>query len=324
MADFLLGLDYGTGGAKACIINSEGEVLGYAFEEYPIFHDKPGWSEHDAMGYWEAACRLIKQCLAQSRVDPVEIRGMGVSSALPSMVMIDKDNQPIHRAYNLMDRRAKAEVEWLKVVVGEERLMQFTANRLEDHPAIVNLLWERNNRPDSFKKIHKALTIDGFVTLKLTEQTVVNYPGAPFYGVYRILDRTFDSTILEEIGIDPAIFPDLVDCEEIAGEVTAEAAEETGLVPGIPVVTQVDFNASCIAAGVIEPGDIMSNLGTVGNFGVIFTDPDFMFSPAGLLMINLAFSIDSKKNFMTIPSTITGGQSLRYIRDNFSHLELEM
>jgi sugar (pentulose or hexulose) kinase len=276
MADYLLGLDYGTGGAKACIINPEGEVLGFAFEEYPFFHDKPGWSEHDAMGYWEVACRLIQSCLAESRVSPGDIRGIGVSSALPSMVMVDEDQNPIHRAYNLMDRRATREVDWLKEEVGEKRLMQITANRLEDHPSIVNLLWERNNRPDTFQRIHKALTIDGFVILKLTGRSVT--PGA---------------------------------------------AAETGLVPGIPVVTQVDFNASCIAAGVTEPGDIMSNLGTVGNFGVIFTDPDFMFSPEGLSMINLAFTIDSKNNFMTIPSTTTGGQSLRYLRDNFSQLEVE-
>jgi len=323
MADYLLGLDYGTGGAKACIINPEGDVLGFAFEEYPFFYDKPGWSEHEAMGYWEVACRLIQSCLAQSRINPAEIRGMGVSSALPSMVMVDENNNPIHRAYNLMDRRATKEVDWLKDKVGEERLMQLTANRLEDHPSIVNLLWEKNNRPDSFKRIRKALTIDGFVTQKLTGQAVANYPAAPFYGVYRIMDRSFDDAILEEVGIDPAIFPDLVDCEEIAGEVTSEAAAETGLAAGIPVVTQVDFCASCIAAGVTEPGDIMSNLGTVGNFGVIFTDPNFMFSPEGLSMINLGFTIDSKKNFMTIPSTTTGGQSLRYLRDNFSQLEVE-
>ena len=164
-----------------------------------------------------------------------------------AMVMVDEDHNPIHRAYNLMDRRATKEVEWLKEKVGEERIMQITGNRLEDHPSLVNLLWERNNRPDSFKRIHKALTIDGFVTLKLTGQAVANYPAAPFYGVaYRILDRTFDEAILDEVGIDPAILPDLVDCEEVAGEVTPEATAETGLAPGIPVVIQVDFNASCI------------------------------------------------------------------------------
>ena len=151
MADYLLGLDYGTGGGKACIINLDGEVLGFGFAEYPFIHEKPGWSEHDAMGYWEVACQLIKEALAEARIDPKDIRGMAVSSALPSMVTVDQEHNPIHRAYNLMDRRATGEVEWLKENIGEERIMQLTANRIEDHPTIVNLLWEKNNRPDSFK-----------------------------------------------------------------------------------------------------------------------------------------------------------------------------
>ena len=324
MSDYLLGLDYGTGGCKACIINTEGEVLGFGFEEYPFFHEKPGWSEHDPVGYWEAACRLIRGCIDQARIDPAEIRGIGISSALPSMVMVGRDHHPIHRAYNLMDRRATKEVAWLKENVGEERIFQISANRMEDHPAIVNLLWEKNNRPDSFKQIHKAVTIDGFLTLKLTGKAVLNHPAAAFFGVaYSILERRFDEALLQEIGIDPGFMPDLVDCEEIVGEVTPEAAAETGLVPGIPVAVQVDFNASCIAAGVTEEGDIMSNLGTVGNFGVIHKSTDFMFSPVGFAMINLGFTIDSANTYITIPSTTTGGQSIRYLRDNFSQFEVE-
>jgi len=74
---YLLGLDYGTGGAKACIIDTQGSVLGSAFEEYPFVHEKPGWSEHEPMRYWEAACRMIKDCLAQARISPAEIQTMG-------------------------------------------------------------------------------------------------------------------------------------------------------------------------------------------------------------------------------------------------------
>jgi sugar (pentulose or hexulose) kinase len=325
MADYLLGLDYGTGGAKACIIDSEGAVLGSAFEEYPFFHEKPGWSEHDPVRYWEVACRLIQDCLAQAHVDPHDIRGMSVSSALPSMVMVDKHHQPLQRAYNLMDRRATREVDWLKEQIGEQRIMRLTANRIEDHPAFVNLLWEKANRPDSFRQIWKALTIDGFIILKLTGRATLTHPAAVFFGIaYDILGRRFDEQMLADIGLDPALIPDLYDCEQIVGEVTAAAAAETGLVDGIPVASQVDFSASCIAAGVTDPGDIMSNLGTVGNFGVIFTDRGFMFSPEGLSMINLGFTIDSANRYVTIPSTTTGGQSLRYLRDTFSQYEVEV
>lgn len=325
MADYLLGIDYGTGGVKACIINPQGEVLGFAFEEYPFIHEKPGWSEHDPVNYWQAACRLIKECLAQAHIDPSELRGVAVSSALPSMVMIDNQGNPIQRAYNLMDRRATKEVEWLKENIGEERIQKLTGNRIEDHPALVNLLWEKRNRPDSYRRIYKALTIDGFITFKLTGKAVANYGAAAFYGVtYDLLRETFDAQLMDQIGIDPAILPELHRCEEIIGEITAGAAAETGLTAGMPVSAgQVDFNASCIAAGVTEPGDIMSNLGTVGNFGVIHQSKEFNFSPVGLSMINLAFTIDSANTYVTIPSTTTGGQSIRYLRDNFSQAEVD-
>ena len=325
MADLLLGIDYGTGGAKACIIDTQGNVLGFAFQEYPFYHDKPGWSEHDAANYWTVACHMIHDCLAQARADAADIRCVAVSSALPSMVMVDEQHQPIQRAYNLMDRRAKQEVAWLKKEIGEERIKGLTGNRIEDHPSLVNLLWEKRHRPDSFALIWKALTIDAFITLKLTGRAVMNVSAGPFYGVaHDLLNERFDEEMLEEIGIDPAILPPMARCEEIVGEVTSEAAVETGLVAGTPVaVGQVDFNASCIAAGITEPGDIMSNLGTVGNFGVIHKSREFNFSPVGLSMINLAFTIDSANTYITIPSTTTGGQSIRYLRDNFSQLEVE-
>lgn len=326
MSNYLLGIDYGTGGAKAAIIDQEGRVLGSAFREYPFYHDHPGWSEHDALGYWTRACDMIQECLAESKVNPTEIKGIAVSSALPSMVMVDKNGAPIHRAYNLMDRRATREVEWLKQNVGEDRIQGITANRIEDHPSLVNLLWEKSNRPDSFARIDKALTIDGFVTMKLTGKRVVCYGDAPFYGVaYNLAEEHFDLDMMDDIDISPSILPELHRSVEIIGEVTPEAAKETGLAAGTPVTAgQVDFNASCIAAGAIEEGDIMSNLGTVGNFGVIYKDIGFAYSDIGLSMINLPFTIDSANTYMTIPTTTTGGQSIRYLRDQFSQYEVEV
>ncbi len=325
MADYLMGIDYGTGGAKACVIDAEGNVLGFAFEEYPFIHERPGWSEHNPALYWEIACRIISDSIAQANISPGEIRGIAVSSALPSMVMVDKDHNPVHMAYNLMDRRAVKEVEWLKENIGEKRIFNISANRLEDHPTIVNLLWEKNNRPESFRTLYKALTIDGFITLKLTGRATLNYSAGAFYGVaYNILEHRFDNGLLEEIGINPDLMPDLFKCEELIGEVTGEAAAQTGLASGIPVSAgQVDCNAGWVGGGATEIGDIQSNLGTCGNFGVIHKSTDFMFSDVGFSMINFPYTIDSESIYITVPTTTTGGQSIRYLRDNFSQVELE-
>ncbi len=168
MSGCLLGIDYGTGGAKAALIDPEGTLRAYAFEEYPILTDWPGWSEHDAGHYWPVACRLIQRCLVEGGVPAREVRGVAVSSALPSLVLIDRQGQPLERAYNLMDRRAQQEVRWLKERIGGTRIFEVTKNRLDDHPVVVNLLWERAHRPESFARTWKALSIDGYVTMKLT------------------------------------------------------------------------------------------------------------------------------------------------------------
>lgn len=318
---FLLGIDFGTGGAKACIIDDNANILGYSFKEYPIYTDQPGWSEHDAHLYWEIACELIKECIAKSGINPGDIKGIGTSSALPSMVMVDRNNNPVNRAYNLMDRRATAEVQWVKDNIGEDRIFNISKNRLDDHPMLVNLLWERNNRPEDFKRVYKALTIDGFIRLKLTGKYTMHYSAGAFYGVaYNVISREFDRKLMDEMGISPDIIPEAFSCEVIIGEVTAEAAAQTGLVPGIAVAAgQVDCNAGWVGGGAIEEGDIQMNLGTCGNFGIIHKDPVFLRS-----MIGFSYTTDSKNTYITVPTTTTGGQLLRYIRDNFSPVEIAM
>ena len=321
MAGYLLGIDYGTGGAKACIIDEEVNVLGYSFREYPIITEKPGWSEHDPVLYWKIACELIKECTTKAAVHPKDIKGIGTSSALPSMVMIDRNHEPVNNAYNLMDRRATKEVQWLKDNIGEDRIFEISANRLDDHPLIVNLMWEKNNRPQSYKRIYKVLTIDGYIRLKLTGRATMHYSAGAFYGVaYNLLERRFDEGLMERIGIDMAFIPEAFSCEEVIGTVSSEAARETGLVEGIPVAAgQVDCNAGWIGGGAIEEGDIQMNLGTCGNFGIIHRDHNFLKS-----MIAFSYTTDSKNTYITVPTTTTGGQLLRYMRDNFSQVEVEM
>jgi xylulokinase len=254
--------------------------------------------------------------IAESGVAAGDVKGIAVSSALPSLVLVDEAHDPIGPAYNLMDRRATAQVEWVKERIGEQRVFEVTRNRLDDHPSIVNLMWERDERPETFARAWKALTIDGFVTLRLTGRATGHYSGAAFYGVaYDLLGRTFDQGILDAIGIDRGLFPELFECTDVVGAVTAAAAEATGLAVGTPVAAgQVDCNASWSGAGALADGDIQMNLGTCGNFGIIHTAPVFHDS-----MIAFNYTTDSVAApvYITVPTTTTGGGLIRYLRDTF-------
>lgn len=318
MPDYLLGIDFGTGGTKASLIDSNGNELGYAFREYPILTPNPGWSEHNPDLYWEYTCEMIGEIIKKASIDSKDIKGIAVSSALPSLVMVDEKGVPVENAYNLMDRRATKEVEYLKETIGEDRIFEITKNRLDDHPIIVNLLWEKKNRPESFKKINKALTIDSFINMKLTGKYATHLSAAPFYGVaYDLLKKEFNQKILDAIGIERGLFPELYRCEAIIGEVTDRAARETGLHASTPVAAgQVDCNAGWMGAGAINVGDIQMNLGTCGNFGIIHSNPVFQKS-----MIAFPYTTDSENVYITVPTTTTGGQLIRYMRDNFYQAE---
>lgn len=321
MAVYLLGIDYGTGGGKACLIDTRGQVLAYTFREYPIIIQQPGWSEHDPNLYWKVACEMVRECIVKAKIHPERIRGVAVSSALPNLVMVDKDGNPVHLAYNLMDRRATKEVAWLKETIGEDRMFALTGNSVDDHPMLVNLLWEKNNRPESFKRVVYVLTIDGFINLKLTGKPTVNVGSAAFYGVaWDIRKHSFDRDVLREIGLPVDIFPPVYSCEDIIGTVTQEASEATGIPPGTPVCAgAVDFCVSCVASGTIYEGDIQMNLGTCGNFGIVHKTTNFLRG-----MIVCPHAVESRTTYMTIPTTTTGGQLMRYVRDMLSHFEVEV
>ena len=314
---YLLGIDYGTGSAKACLINEGAEVLAYANHVYDIITEHPGWSEHNAKEYWPIACKLVKQCIAKAGISASEIAGIAVSSALPSMVMVDNQGEVIHNAYNLMDRRAGKQAETIRERLTAERIFEVTANRLEDQPMLVSLLWEKQNRLESYRKIHKIMTIDGYIAYKLTGKFTINYSAAAFLGVaYDIRKKIVRKEMLDQIGIDNDLIPEFFSSTTIIGSVTEKAARESGLAKGIRVAAgQVDCNAGWIGGGAVNPGEIQMNLGTCGNFGIIHKDDQFFDS-----MIACDYTVDN--TYITIPTTTTGGQALRYIRDNYSQAEV--
>ena len=183
-------------------------------------------------------------------------------------------------------------------------------------------MWERNNRPESYKRIYKGLTIGSYIVYLLTGEAKINRSDAYFFGAYDIRKNKLDENIIDNLGLDQNHFAEVHPCDEIAGHVTGNAAKECGLVEGIPVASQADAMAGWIGAGATRIGDFQCNLGTVGNFGIIHQDYDFVQSQVGYLMgINSPYTI--RDTLVTIPSTMTGGQSLRYIRDSFSNLEIE-
>ena len=127
--------------------------------------------------------------------------------------------------------------------------------------------------------------------------------------------------IAERMGAGSSVptFTAEIEVDMIIGSTTEAAVEETGLVAGISVAAgSVDCNAGWVGGGAVNVGDIQINLGTSSVIGVVHENPELILDT----MINCSYVTDSRKVFVTIAATTCGGQSLRYLRDNFSQLEV--
>ncbi len=317
MTDYLVGSDVGTGGTKSVVIDSNGNVLGKHFIEYPLITNELGYVEHDPQWYWNAVADTISKAITDSKVNPKNIKGVSISALSPACILVDKDLQPLQLAHIWMDRRATKQCEWLKQSIGEDRVFNLTANIIDSYYAITKLMWERDNRPDLYKRTYKLQTAADYPVMKLTGKAITDYSNACLIGIaYDIRKKVWDEKLLKEIDIDICKLPDLYPCEKVIGYVTKQAAERTGLAAGTPVVAgTVDCNAAWVATGAVEDGDASIVMGTAGIIGIVHKKDSFTKG-----MITICHTANSKDTYTTLSAQLCGGL-YRYYRDNLAMAE---
>ena len=320
MANYLVGSDIGTSGAKSVVMRDDGRVLGSAYIEYPLITPRPGWAEQDPEWYWNAVADTIRQAIAKSGVDSAEIRGVSVSAFSPACILVDKEQRPLQNSHIWMDRRGTAEAEWVRQTFGENRAAEKSANPIDPYFTNIKLLWEKEHRPELYRKADKMLTAADYVTMRLTGAAVTDYSNASLFGMgLDIVERKWDEKALDELGLDCEKLPDIYACEDVIGEVTAAAAERTGLKKGTPVVAgTVDCNAAYVANGAIHDGDISVAMGTAGCMGYLHRAPKF--SKNIITLIHTAYS---KEMYVTLGATVSCGALTRYFRDQFAQVECQ-
>lgn len=315
---YFVGCDVGTSSTKSCVMDEMGNVLGSKSIEYKLYTPHPSWAEHNPEDYWNAAADTMKLAIQKANIDPALIRGVSISALSPSCILVDKDLNPLQYGHIWMDRRGVKQSLWLKEHIGDQRVQQVSANPIDPYYGTVKLMWERDNRPELYKKAYKMQTAADYPAMKLTGRAVTDYANASLIGIaFDMETRSWDTAMLEEIGLDPDKFPEPFACDEIIGEVTGEAAERTGLKKGTPVFAGgVDCNMAYLANGAIEDGDWVVTMGTAGCMGVISNSNHY---PKNL--INIPASNNSRNAFAAVGATIACGSCTRYFRDTFAQYE---
>lgn len=252
----LLGIDVGTSGAKAILIDERGAVLKQASAEYPLSTPKPLWSEQNPDDWWAG----VQSCLAE--IGDEAIDAIGLTGQMHGAVFLDKDDEIIRPAILWNDQRTIEECQEIDATVGVDRVRRITCNPPLTGFQLPKLLWLRNNELSNYQRLLSILLPKDYIRLKLTGEKATEVSDASGTGAFNVAERRWAVEMLGELEIDPGLLP----------AVSESAVVTSKTFNGVPVVGGGgDQAAGAVGTGAIAKGIVSVSLGTSG---VVFSALD--------------------------------------------------
>lgn len=307
----LLGIDIGTSGAKAVLMEASGRVVGTSLREYPMDTPRPGWSEQDPRRWWEAVVANIRQVLGQACVDAARVAGIGLSGQMHGTVLLDRHLEVIRPAIIWADQRSSQQCREVYDRVGREGLAEMTANPVAPGFTAASLLWIKENEPKLFARVHTVLLPKDYVRLGLCGELGTDVSDASASLLFDTVNRRWSARLLEALDLDPGLLPQVHESTQVVGQVTQAAAEATGLAVGTPVVAGGgDQPVAALGNGVIREGTVLCTIGTGGQ----------LFTPTGVPRFDPKLRTHTFCHvvpglWFVMGATLCAGLSLKWFRD---------
>ena len=316
---FLVGVDIGTYSSKGVLVKTDGTVVASHTVPHGMDMPKPGYFEHDAdQVWWHDFVVITKNLLSSSGIDPKQILGIGTSAIGSCVLPVDENGKPLRPGilYGI-DTRASTEIEYLERELGKHEIFRTSGSHLSSQASGPKVLWICNHEPEIYQKTRWFLTSEAYLVHKLTGKASIDiYTAGGYAPLYDVHSREWISEVAELITPLERL-PKAYWSYEIVGEVTAEAAQETGLAEGTPVVAgTTDAAAEAVSAGVAEFGDMMLMFGSS-----IF----FIMKTAELIKTQSFWSSNflEEGSFAFLGGMSTSGSLTTWFRDQLAHYEIE-
>ncbi|MGA7351319.1 MAG: xylulokinase [Acidobacteriaceae bacterium] len=306
-----LGMDVGTGGTRAVLVDEKGQLVGSASAEHEPFRTPhPGWAEQDPEDWWRAAQKAIREVLASG----VHIDAVGLTGQMHGAVMLDKDGKVLRPALIWCDVRTEPQCEWLHKVIGRERLIELTANPALPNFTLTKLLWVKEHEPEIFSRIAHILCPKDYVRYRLTGTYAMDVQEASGTLLLDVAHRRWSKEVAKIAGIPESWLPELFESPEICANISDEAAKLTGLKAGTPVAAGAgDQGAGAVGMGILQPGSVSATIGTSGVVFAATAAPTR--DPLGRLH-TFCHAVPGRWHVMGV--TQAAGLSLRWLRETLA------
>lgn len=310
-----LGIDTGTGGTRALLIDSAGrEVAAVTAPHEEIRMEHPQWAEQRPEGWAEAAAIAIRAVLAKAEISGSEVRGVGLSGQMHGLVMLDKDGAVIRPSLIWCDQRSQSQVDFINQKLGKESVLKHIANPVLTGFTLPKLLWVRDHEPWHFERMRKMLLPKDYIRYRLTGEFATEVSDASGTALLDVVHRRWSAGMLDGLALDRDILPAVYESSDLTGAISPEAAELTGLSAGTPVFGGGgDQAASAVGNGIVESGIVSCTLGTSG---VVFAHTESaVYDPMGRVH-TFCHAVRGKWHVMGV--TQGAGLSLQWFRNQLA------
>jgi len=261
MVKYLLAHDLGTSGNKATLYTTDGTLVKSIVYSYETSYFNNNWAEQDANDWWKAVCLTTREIL--EGVDKNNVAAVSFSGQMMGCLCVDKDGSPLRKSIIWADQRAVREMEEIRERIGDGKFYRITGHRISASYTLQKLLWIKNNDPEVYESTYKVLNSKDYILFKLTGKFVTDYSDGTGTNMVDINTLKWSDEIITTMGIDGDKLPELRESTYVVGGVTPQAAKETGLAEGTPVVCGGgDGVCAAVGAGCIREGVAYNVLGS--------------------------------------------------------------
>ncbi len=312
-----LGIDVSTTSAKALLIDAQGTVIATASTPLALSTPHPLWSEQDPEEWWQGTAASIRKVLEQAGVDGTAVAALGLTGQMHGLVLLDKAGQVLRPAILWNDQRTADQCDEIRALLGKERLIQITGNDALTGFTAPKILWVKENEPEVYVKARHILLPKDTIRYRLTGEYAMDKADGSGTILFDLKSRAWSDEVLAALGIPAEWLPPTFEGPEFTGQVTSEAARQTGLAPATPVAAGGgDQAAQAVGVGAVEPGIIALTLGTSG---VVFaTTPSALIEPEGRLHA-FCHAVPGRWHFMGVMLSAAG--SLQWHHDTLAPKE---
>jgi len=265
MPRYLLGTDNGGTVSKAALFTADGEEIAVASRKTEMSTPRPGHTERDTEKLWQATAEAIRAVIGQSGVNPEDITGVACAGHGNGLYLVDKAGKPVRPGIISTDNRANNYIaRWIEQGV-HKKVRPKTMQSLWAAQPNALLAWLRDHEPEVMQKAGWALMCKDYIRFRLCGRIHAELTDWSGTSLMNVGTGEYDHEVLEAFGIAEMrdLLPPIVRSEEVCGQVTAEAAAETGLAQGTPVAGGLfDIDACGLASGLIDETQMCMVAGT--------------------------------------------------------------